>query len=263
MTTHRPLSAETGHLEMRLTHHRPAHAAPNGQCRPVRGARARRTLLAVIALAAAGCAAGEPFLRDPRRLVIYTGERLAPTRERMVEIDAWVREQEDSIRDDPSFWIIAEVLDEPAYPWEALEINEPADTAWLGLPRRDVYGAYRIYAHLYLMAAQDRLDRWLPEAEDGTPFEIERAILARVSDTWLHQRSIYDVRAYDLLEELLYSNENGYLDAYILTARPDAFVEARRAWLAENPDARDEFVAWFRRAFERDPPGVRGGSGDR
>ena len=217
-------------------------------------------ILAVIVLTAAGCAAGEPVLRDPRRLVIHSGERLAPTRERMEEIDAWVREQRDSIRDDPSFMIISGPQEGPAYPWETLEINEQGDTALFSTQRPEVYGPYTIYAHLHLMAAQGRLDRWLPEAEGGTPFEIERAILSRVSDTWLYQRSIFDVRPYDLLEELIYSKENGYLDAYILTARPDVFVDARRDWLAENPDARETFIAWFRKTFERDPPGVRGGA---
>ena len=221
------------------------------------------SLLAVIVLTAAGCATGEPPLRDPRRLVIHSGERLAPTKERMEEIDAWGREQMDSIRDDPSFMITSGDQDGPAYPWETLEINEQGDSAVISYPRPEAYAPYLIYAHLHLMAAQGRLDRWLPEAEGGTPFEIEKAILSRVSDTWLYQRSIFDVRPYDLLEELVYSKENGYLDAYILTARPDAFVDARRDWQAENPDARETFIAWFRKTFERDPPGARGGGASR
>ena len=202
-------------------------------------------------------------MRDPRRLVIHSGERLAPTRERMLEIDAWATEQDDSIREDPSFWIISSLQDGPGYPWETLEVNEQGDTALVVYQRPDIRGPYLIYAHLHLMAVQGRLDRWLPEADGGTAFELERAILARVSDTWLYLRSIHDARPYDLLEELIYSNENGYLDAYILVARPDEFVDARRAWLAEDPDARDTFIAWFRKTFERDPPGARGSSGER
>ena len=239
-------------------------AVPGWNRRCIRSARVRRGLLAVIVLSAAGCAAAEPPLRDPRRLVIHSGERLAPARERMEEIDVWGREQMDSIRDDPSFMIIHGGQDGPAYLWETLQISERGDTAdirYQGKP--ELASAYMIYAHLHLMEAQGRLGRWLPEVEGGTPFEIERAILSRVADAWLYQRSIQDAPPYDLLEELIYSKENGYLDAYILTARPDAFVDARRAWLEETPDARDTFIAWFRKTFERDPPGVRGGTVDR
>ena len=201
-------------------------------------------------------------MRDPRRLVIHSGERLAPTRERMLEIDVWVYEQMDSIRLDPSFMINWSRQDGPVYPWETLELNEQGDTAWIRFQRQEIRGPYIIYAHLHLMVAQDRMDRWLPEVEGGDPFEIERAILSRVADVWLHLRSIHDAWAYDLLEELIYAKENDYLDAYILTARPDAFVDARRAWLEEDPGARDAFIAWFRETFERDPPGVRGGGGE-
>ena len=216
-------------------------------------------LLAFLLLTAASCSTQQLALRDPRRLIIHSGERLAPTREHMEEVDIWLREQLDSIEEDPSFWIIHGPQEGPAYLWQTLEVNEQGDTAFVNYPdRQGLPYLYMLYAHLHLMVVQDRLDRWLPEAEGGTPFEIEKAILSRVSDAWLHQRSIFDVRPYELLEELIYSKENGYLDAYILTARPDAFVDARRAWQAEDPGARDAFIAWFRKVFERDPPGVRG-----
>ncbi len=227
------------------------------------GGWTRRAPLAVIVLTAAACAGVEPVLRDPRRLVIHSGERLAPTRERMEEIDVWVTEQRDSIRDDPSFMINHGTQEGPAYPWETLELNEAGDTAHINYQMPGLMGPYLVYAHLHLMAGQDRLDRWLPEADGATPYEIERAILSRVADVWLYLRSIFDARPYDLLEELLYSKENDHLDAYILTARPDEFVDARRVWMEENPGARDAFIAWFRTAFERDPPGVRGGTGER
>ncbi|MDE2874698.1 MAG: hypothetical protein OXU69_07970 [Gemmatimonadota bacterium] len=234
--------------------HRPRAATTATRC----------TLLAVIVLTAAACASAVPVLRDPRRLVIHSGERLTPTRERMEEIDVWVTEQWDSINLDPSFWIIHGPQEGPVYLWETLEVNEPADTAHINYQdRTGIPGVYLVYAHLHLMAAQDRLDRWLPEADGGTRYEIEKAILSRVADAWLYQRSIFDARPYDLLEELIYSKENDYLDAYILTARPDEFVDARRVWMEENPDGRDAFVAWFRRVFERDPPGVRGATGER
>lgn len=255
---------------MRKTHHRRAATTAPGDAthatarRPRGHAWIRCALLAVVVPAAAACAGGEPVLRDPRRLVIHSGERLAPTRERMEEIDAWVGEQWDSIDWDPSFWVIHGAREGPVYLWETLEINEAADTAHINYQDRpEIRPVYIVYAHLHLMAVRDRLDRWLPDADGGTPYETERAILSRVADAWLYQRSIFDARPYDLLEELIYSKENDYLDAYILTARPDEFVDARRAWMEENPGARDAFVAWFRRVFERDPPGVRGGAGER
>lgn len=182
----------------------------------------------------------------------------------MAEVDAWGREQMDSIRVDPSFLIDPIEQDAPVYPWETLRINESGDTAVIAYQSRPgLYGPYVIYAHLHLMDAQGRLDRWLPEAVGGTAFEIEKAILSRVADAWLYQRSIYDIRPNGILDELIYVRENGFLEAFILTARPDQFVEARRAWQAENPGGRGAYVAWFRSAFERDPPGLRGIPGAR
>lgn len=177
----------------------------------------------------------------------------------MAAVDAWAREQMDSIREDPSFLIESIGQDTPAYPWETLRINESGDTAVIAYQRRPgLYGPYVIYAHLHLMEAQGRLERWLPEVAGGTPFEIEKAILSRVADAWIYQRSIHDVRPNGILDELIYATEKGFLDAFILTARPDQFVEARRTWQAENPAGRGTYVAWFRSAFQRDPPGLRG-----
>ncbi len=224
----------------------------------------RRALVAIAVLATPACGTAQFELPEPRRLVILSGERLAPTKERMEEVDAWLREQMDSITLDPSFMIYTNGQEGPVYPWERLEVNERGDTANVSAQARPgISGPYTIYAHLHLMAAQSRLDRWLPEAVGAGDFELEKAILARVSDSWLYQRSIFDAPPNGILDELMYSNENGYLDAFILTARPNAFVEARRDWLAADPDAQEAYVAWFRRAFERDPPGARGGTGSR
>lgn len=216
-------------------------------------------ILVVLAFDVAACGSGGRQLPTPRRLVIHSGERVVPTQERMAEVDTWAREQMDSIRADPSFFIDPIDQDAPAYPWETLRINESGDTAVIAYQSRPgLYGPYVIYAHLHLMEARGRLDRWLPEADGGTPFEIEKAILARMADAWLYQRSIHDIRPNGILDELVYVNENGYLDAFVLTARPNEFVEARRVWQAENPGGRDAYVAWFRKTFERDPPGLRG-----
>ncbi len=207
------------------------------------------------------CGMGEMELPNPRRLVIHSGERLTPTKERMEEVDAWVREQRDSITLDPSFMIYTESREGPVYPWESLEVNEGGDTATVGVQRisgAGGSGAYLIYAHLHLMVAQGRLDKWLPETEGADPFQLEKAILSRVADVWLYYRSIFDARPYGLLDELIYAKENGFLADYILTARPSEFVEARRERLAENPESPEAYRAWFRRSFQRDPPGLRG-----
>ena len=220
--------------------------------------------LLIAALATVGlgaCGTGALGYPTPRRLVVHSGERIAPTAERMEAVEEWVREQVDSIREDPSFLIISHEQDAPAYPWETLQLNASGDTAHIWYQARTgTYGPYLIYAHLHIMDAQNRLDRWLPElAPDAPPFQIERAILSRVADSWLHQRSVFDARPNAILDEIVYAKENSWLDAFILTARPDLFVEERREWHAQEPDAREAYAAWFRHTFEREPPGMRGG----
>ena len=177
----------------------------------------------------------------------------------MEVIHDWVREQVDSIDADPSFLITSVGQEGPVYPWDGLSVNDAADSATITFQGgTDANGAYLIYAHLHLMAGQNRLDRWLPEAVGTDGFELERAILSKVADTWLYQRSLFDARPYGLLDELIYANENGFLDAFILTARPDAFVEARRDWLADSPQGSEAYADWFRQTFQREPPGMRG-----
>ena len=214
---------------------------------------------------AVACATGEIRLPTVRRLVIYSGARIEPAQERMEEVDDWLREQWDSITLDPSFMINLVGHDGPVYPWDEFSINERADTAVIAhhgvaLQAVVVSRAYSIYAHLHLMARQNRLDRWLPEFVDADEFELEKAILARVSDSWLYQRSVFAAPPDAILDELMFVTEYGYLDAFVLTARSDEFVEARRAWLAENPDRGSAYLAWYRETFERDPPGFRGAS---
>ena len=221
---------------------------------------------AALAAVLFGCVSNEVTLPEPRRLVIYSGARLAPDKEQMEEVDAWIREQVDSITLDPSFMIITDMREGPVYPWEEITVNEMGDTARIGWqPGTDMSasrrGPFLIYAHLHLMAAQGRLDRWLPHAAESSEFELERAILERVADAWLYQRAIFDARPYPVLDQITYANENGFLDAFLLTARPNAFMQARRDWLAENPDALDQYVAWFQTTFEQDPPGYGRGPG--
>ena len=118
-----------------------------------------------------------------------------------------------------------------------------------------------IYAHLHLMRSLGRQDVWMAEAPDADGLDFERAVLKRVSDTWFFARSSFDAIPYEPLDELLYSNENGFLDAYILTMRPEEFEAEREALLAANPAALDEYLEWFRETFRRLPTSGTVGSG--
>jgi len=225
-------------------------------------ARLRWKIVASVLLAGAvsACAGGPGELPDPRPIVVRSGARLYPEKSRLEEIDAWFRPEMDNIERDPTFMIETVERDTPAYPWESLYIV--ADTAKIALEMRkspEASTAYMIYAHLHLMNAMNRLDEFLPGASGAEGYVLERAILARVSDVWLYGRGVFNAVAYDPLEELLYSNESGYLDAFILTARGDEFGEERQRWLQDDPEALERYRAWFVETFEREPPGLREG----
>jgi hypothetical protein len=214
-------------------------------------------VLAVLFLPA--CASGPPELPDPRPIVIRSGARVFPEKDRMQEIDAWMRPQMDNIEFDPSFLIEVVPQDSAAYPWESLIIY--ADTAKIGLERTaptTAGTAYMLYAHYHLMDKMGRLDEFLPGGAGLSGLSLERAILARVADAWLLGRGVYDVEAYEPMEEILYSHENGYLDALILTARGDEFQDERQAWLREDPEAQERYKDWFLETFDTEPPGLRG-----
>ncbi len=216
-------------------------------------------VLLLLVLGLGACAGGPAELPDPRPLVIRTGARLYPAKERVEEIDAWFRPELENIEQDPTFMIETVNRDTPAYPWESLLIV-PGDTARIGLEMRknpEARTPYEFYAHLHLMKDMGRLDEFLPSAADESGFLLERAILARVSDVWLLGRSVFNAEAYEPLEEIMYSNENGYLDAMILTARGEDFAEERARWLQEDPQALERYRAWFVETFKREPPGLR------
>jgi hypothetical protein len=213
-----------------------------------------------LSLTLVSCASAEPELPDPRPIVIRSGARLYPEKERMEEIDAWFRPQRDNIVQDPTFLIEVVSRDTPAYPWESLLIV--ADTAKIAVETNksmEAGIAYEIYAHLHLMKVKGRLDEFMPEVAGAEGYVLERAFLQRVADAWLYGRGVYDAEAYDPLEELTYANEAGYLDALILTARGEEFSEERRAWLQEDPEAMERYRTWFVETFSREPPGLREG----
>jgi hypothetical protein len=213
--------------------------------------------LALMSAALPGCRRGEPETPAPRPIVIRSGVRLYADADQMKATDAWFRPQLDNITNDPSFMVMRVERDTPSYPWESLVLG--TDTVWIGVQRGyvDAERLFEVYAHYHLMKKMGRIEEFLPGGEDLEGFSLERAILARVADAWLLGRAVYQVEAFDPLEELVYANENGYLNAMLLTARGDEFKEERRAWLKEDPEALERYRRWFVDTFSSEPPGLR------
>lgn len=213
--------------------------------------------LAVLSAGLPACSNRPVEIPEPRPIVIRSGARLYAETDRMKAVDAWFRPQQNNIRDDPSFMIEWVPRDTPSYPWESLFLV--ADTAKIGVQQGfgDAAQVYEIYAHYWLMKEKGRIDEFLPGGGSLDGFPLERTILARVADAWLLGRAVYQAEAFDPLEELVYANENGYLDALILTARGDEFKDERQAWLKEDPEGLERYRKWFVETFEREPPGLR------
>lgn len=219
-------------------------------------ARPRAALLGLMAALLTACSGGPNQLPQPRPLVIQSGARLSVSdMTRMREVYDAVNHQLSMIAQDPSFLISTSFDSRDVYPWETLEIAP--DTAWIRYQRTapDLRGSYEIYAHLHLMRAEGRLDEWLPQQANAEGWELERAIMRKVADSWLLGRAVFDLAPYRLMDEIIYAYEAGTLDALLLNLRPVEFREAREAWLAENPNAYEEFQEWYRDTFDRSPPG--------
>jgi hypothetical protein len=212
--------------------------------------------LAAGALAAGACA-GSYAMPAPRQLVVRSGARVFADRARLAEIDVWVREHQENIVVDPSFLIVENGSSVVTYPWQALTITGDTASVLVYAAAPEAGSILSFYGYYHLMDDFDRLDEVLPEAVGAQGYELERAILSRVSDAWLYGRSAFDMAPYGPLDELMFSHENGYLDAFVLTARPEEFDEAHSAWLEENPGRDEEYRQWFRETFEMEPPGLR------
>jgi hypothetical protein len=206
---------------------------------------------------AAGACAGAYSLPAPRPLVVRSGTRVFADQARLAEIDVWVRQQQENIIVDPAFLIVENRSSEATYPWQALTIKGDTASVLVYAAAPESGSIVSFYGHYYLMDNLGRLDEVLPEAVGAEGYELERAILARVSDAWLYGRSVFDIPPYGPLDELMFSRENGYLDAFILTARAEEFEEARVTWLQENPGRGEEYRRWFVETFEMEPPGIR------
>jgi hypothetical protein len=208
----------------------------------------------------AACAGTTP-LPQTRSVITLTGERVQADPEAMVEVDAWLRPQlEDIERKGDRIRLLQE--ERPVYPWQTLEIT--GDTAMVSVQQGqgDAETPFLLYAHFRLMAEEggEALAPWLPEAvpEEGPAaegFELERMILRRIADVWLLGRSVFDTTPYGPLDELLYANEAGFLEEFMLTSQPERFEAEAEAHFSANPERREAFRRWFLQTFEREGPG--------
>lgn len=213
------------------------------------------TFLIMVTLPA--CSGGAPSLPSPRPLIVYSGARISTTPERMQEVDLWVREELDNIEVDPTFMIETVPTAGDSYVWEGMIISN--DTARIRTSRRapDSRISHLIYAHLHLMDRLGRQDEWLPRGGNLRGFELEKAILERVAESWLYSRAMFSATPYGPLDELVYAYETGHMDAMILTARQDEFPDEVRRWLEDDPGAMESYRQWFVDTFSGEPPGLR------
>lgn len=217
-------------------------------------------VLAMALTALGACSGGPGAIDRPRPLVVPTGARLQPDSARLDSIDVWVQDLETTIREDPSFVVDLETVPRAAYPWETLEFREgDPDTVRVAIEAgSDGRLPFWIYGFLHLMKRHDRLDEWFPDAADLEGFDLERFILARTAESWILGRAVYDTAPYPPLDALAYTYDRGYLEAMILTARPEEFAGIREAWVRENPARLEEYRTWFEETFTREPPGPSG-----
>ena len=89
--------------------------------------RVRTGILVSVILGVSGACTTYTPLPAPRPLIVRSGARLQADVERLKAIDAWVRDQQDNIIRDPSFWVIQNSVDVETYPWDGLTIH--GDTA--------------------------------------------------------------------------------------------------------------------------------------
>jgi hypothetical protein len=219
--------------------------------------RALVLIACCIAGSTASCGGGQPSIPEPRPIIIFSGARIRVDPDSMQAVNEWVTREQKNIEEDPGFLVKTELAVDAVYPWEGLQIQ--GDTVSVRVDPRapDTRLPFEIYGHLHLMAQMGRQEEWLPEAPTATGYDLEHAILARVADAWLLGRTVFDTAPYGPLDEMIYAKDAGYLDAFIFTARPDEFGEARAAWAGEHPNAADTYHDWFVKTFNREPPGLR------
>ena len=206
----------------------------------------------------AGCGSAKPSIPEPRPIINFSGARIRVDKERMQAINEWVLREQDNIERDPGFMVVTDMAVDEVYPWDGLRFAG-SDTVKLRVDPRapDSRVVFEIYGHQHLMARMGRQEEWLPEAPTATGYDLERAILARVADAWLLGRTVFGTQPYGPLDEMIYAKENGYLDAFVFTARPEEFAEARAEWARGKPGEAEAYRQWFVQTFNREPPGLR------
>ena len=224
--------------------------------------RARKAPLLTIALSAAlgmaGCG-GQAQLKAPvpRPIVVTSGERLRVSQERMDSIYQWLTVESKNIQEDPTFLINGVPTARETQPWATMTIT--GDTAKIQYDRAhpDITTAYDVYAHLHLMKKMGKLEDWLPGHAEDEGYALEHAIVDRMADAWLLGRAAFDAPPYSPLDELVYAKEAGYLNAYLLVARSQDFAAERTKWEQDKPGELETYRTWFKKVFNREPPGLR------
>jgi len=175
----------------------------------------------------------------------------------MKEVNEWVAREDVNIEEDPSFMVITSPVVSEPFPWEGMVLGTDSVTVQLSLGARDAELVYQIYGHLHLMVQMGRQEEWLPEAPAAVGYELERAIVERAADAWILGRTVFDTAPFGPLDELAYSLDAGFLDAFIFTARPGEFAASRAEWARANPGETERYRDWFVQTFNREPPGIR------
>lgn len=205
------------------------------------------------ALMLGGCAT-QAALPEPRPIVVYSGQRIQADADSMAMVSDWLTPTLEQIDLDPTFLIRLDPKPEIGYPWTTLAIV--ADTASLDLASSapDAQSPYLIYGFLELMETRGTLGEVLPEAADQSDYGTERAILDRIAEVWLLGRSVYDTHPFGPLDELVYSDQSGFLDEFIFATQGERFADAATEYRTANPGRQAEFESWFRETFEADGP---------
>lgn len=224
-------------------------------------ARSSRTLARIGVLALLGtvgaCAVADPPIPPPRPIIIHSGARIRADHEEMKVVNEWVTREQLNISEDPSFWVITTPVLEEVFPWDRMVLGQDSVTLSIPLGGRDGELVYQIYGHLHLMVQMGRQEEWLPEAPAAVGYELERAIVSRIADAWILGRTVFDTQPFALLDELAYSKNSGFVDAFIFTARPEEFAASRAEWVRANPEGMQEYRDWFLDTFNTEPPGIR------
>ena len=207
-----------------------------------------------VAAFAAACGPAQLPTPEPRPILVYSGERITADAARMGEVENWLVPELERIDLDPDFLIRLEEGREFSYPWDTLELTADTAEVTLASAAPDAQSPYMIYGYLKLMESWGELPEILADTVSQTPYELERAIVSRVSDVWLLGRSVYDTHPFGPLDELVFSKESGYLEDFILATQGERFAEEAAAHSAANPSRAAEYADWFRTIFMVEGP---------